>query len=335
MNLITLTVLALSMVALTVCDVQQTEATLLVNSRPILGEGANYDTRRKVLFWIDITGKSVHMYNPKTNQDKYFVIDQMVGFIVLSKSGDGLIMGLKEGIAFGKFKYQDGEVSGIDVHMMKRVEAEKEHNRFNDGKCDPRGNLWGGTMELDCQRSQGNLYSFRYRDSSLNMTKVIPDTTISNGIVWSKDQRTMYWIETIDGSVYAFDYDIETMRISNKRVAYKAAQGAGSPDGMTIDSHDKLWVAHYGGSRVSRVDPQTGSELFRVNVPLAQQTTSCSFGGDDLTDLYITTGSQFLSDDDKRRYPNSGGLFKVDLRSYFESVGNDLKGTEFARFSDL
>ncbi|KAL0484586.1 gluconolactonase [Acrasis kona] len=234
----------------TLCDVPSIQAEMLVNSRPILGEGSNYDTRRKVLFWIDITGKSVHMYNPATNQDKYFIVDQFIGFIVLTKSGDGLIMGLRDGIAHGTFRYSEGEISGIDVRLIKRVEEEKEHNRFNDGKCDPAGNLWGGTMELDCKQGQGNLYSFRYKPESgtLNMTKVIADTTISNGIVWSRDQRTMYWTETIEGSIYAFDYNVRTMQISNKRLAYKAAPGAGSPDGMTIDSDDKLWVAHYGGS---------------------------------------------------------------------------------------
>jgi sugar lactone lactonase YvrE len=318
-------------------NIPSKNATLLFNNYAILGENAFYDTEKALFFWIDITGKLVNIYDPKTNKNTKFDVPQMIGFLTLTKDGNGLIMGLQGGLAHGNFTYNSqGDITNIVTRMLFPVEKpEKPHNRFNDGKCDPNGVLWAGTMDIDCKGHQGNFYVFPY-NKNFKMKKVIPDTTISNGIVWTKDRKTMYWIETGEGTIYAFDYDENQLSISNKRFAWKPPSDCGcAPDGMTIDSHDKLWVAQYNGGRVSRVDPVTHKELFRVYAPLAHETTSCSFGGPNLTDLYITSGCQFMSDEDWNKYPNSGGLFRVDLSEYFRSLGGDVKGTAFTRFGNL
>jgi sugar lactone lactonase YvrE len=177
--------------------------------------------------------------------------------------------------------------------------------RFNDGKCDPAGRLWVGTMAFDFHTGGGSLYAL---DANLQWTRKLPSVTCSNGITWSLDQRTLYYIDTPTGCVEAFDYNRETGAIDRRRILHKVEPGTGHPDGMTIDAEGQLWVALWDGGCVIRIDPATGALTARLPVPGARLVTSCAFGGEGLATLYITTAS-LLSPEQRAAQPNAGALF--------------------------
>lgn len=186
----------------------------------------------------------------------------------------------------------------------------KDNIRFNDGKCDPAGRFWAGTMDYDGKKNKGSLYCL---DTDLTVKKVIDQISISNGIVWSIDQRTMYYIDSPTYQVVAFDYDIESGNISNKRIVINIDKKIGIPDGMAIDEQGNVWVALYGGGGVGCWNPHTGIQLSFITAPHAQLVTSCTFGGKDLQDLYITTASAGLDKELLDQQSNAGYIFHIRL----------------------
>jgi len=182
------------------------------------------------------------------------------------------------------------------VHFFDRVsgqttpivdpEPEKSDNRFNDGKCSPDGRFFAGTISLVKKKGDATLYRL---DSDLSLHTAFDGVTNSNGIVWSLDGTTCYYIDTPRLEVLAFDYSPETGRLSGQRTAFSSAHISASPDGMTIDSDGNLWVAFCHGACVICYDPETGKQLHRVELPCLE-TTACAFGGKNLDELYVTTG---------------------------------------------
>jgi len=179
--------------------------------------------------------------------------------------------------------------------------------RFNDGKCDPAGRLWAGSMHLDQIEGEANLYMI---DQEGNGSIKVEGVTISNGIVWTKDAKTMYYIDTPTGQVVAYNYDNETGEISKKRVVVEIPTSMGFPDGMTIDANDNIWIGLWNGDSVVCFDPRSGQLLQRISVP-AHNVTACAFGGKDLDTLYITTSSLDMNDAEREKYRNAGSIFMV------------------------
>ncbi|MDX5482837.1 MAG: SMP-30/gluconolactonase/LRE family protein [Hymenobacteraceae bacterium] len=279
---------------------QQTElkAELALDAMARLGEGAIWHPQEKVLYWVDIEGKALHLYNPKNGEDRKIDVGARIGTVVPVEGGSALVA-LQNGIH--KINTTTGELTFLK-NPLKQPDI-----RFNDGKCDPKGRFWVGTMALDSREGAAVLYRM---DHDLSLYLMLEKLTISNGIVWTADCQTMYFTDTPTRQVQAFDYDNESGGISNGRVVIEIPKGAGSPDGMTLDAEGKLWVALHGGAAVGRFDPQTGQMLQKVEVP-ATNVTSCAFGGENLDTLYITTGREWLSEEVLEKYPHSGGLFKV------------------------
>ena len=184
--------------------------------------------------------------------------------------------------------------------------------RMNDGKCDPAGRFWAGSMAYTGDKGAGKLYRL---DPDLSLHTVLDSVTISNGLVWTSNNSTFYYIDTPTGRVDAYDYDHGAGNISNCRTAVEIPDGQGGPDGMTIDSEDMVWVAHWGGGCVTRWNPQTGELLETVEVPGARQITSCALGGANLDDLYITSASIGLDDEGLAEQPNAGKLFRVKVKA--------------------
>jgi len=223
----------------------------------------------------------------------------MIGTVVPAESGK-VMVALQNGI------YSYAPDSGAKK-LIVDPEADKPDNRFNDGKCDPAGRFWVGTMSLVGAKNAGALYRL---DADSTIHKMIDGVGISNGIVWLADKTKMYYIDTPTRKVMGYDYDNETGDISNPKVAVEIPDGIGYPDGMTIDKKDNLWVALWGGSAVACFNPENGELLRKIEVP-AKNVTSCTFGGDDLGTLYITTARESTSDEDLERFPHAGGVFKV------------------------
>lgn len=276
---------------------QTMEATVTLDAKAQLGEGSLWHPTEKRLYWIDIEKGELHLFDPSTKSDKHFTLGTRVGTVVPVKSG-GALVALQNGIHFIDTK--TGKLTFITNPLGENI-------RFNDGKCDPAGRFWVGTMGLDFKEGAADLYRF---DADKTLHTMVSNVTCSNGIVWTADKKTMYYTDTPTGNIEAFDYDVATGAITNRRVVIKVPEGNGSPDGMTIDSEDYLWVALWGGSGVAKFDPRSGKMLLKVNVP-APNVTSCAFGGEDLSTLYITTARNDMSKEDLEKFPQSGALFEV------------------------
>ncbi len=272
-------------------------AELVVPGPDQLGEGPSWDPETGRLIWVDILGAALREYDPGSGAVTTIPLPGHPGFAVRRRAG-GFVIGLPDGIWA---RHLDGR-----MERLAEVEPDRPGNRLNDGKCDPRGRLWAGTMAYDGSPGAGSLYRL---DPDHTLHRIMTGASISNGMAWSGDGRTMYYIDTPTGSVDAFDYDPETGAIANRRQVAKLSPERGWPDGMTIDREDCLWVACWEGWRVCRYRPD-GELLAEVEVPAAC-VTSCAFGGADLRDLYITTASHEQSRTEPRSQPRAGGLFRV------------------------
>jgi sugar lactone lactonase YvrE len=176
--------------------------------------------------------------------------------------------------------------------------------RMNDGGCDPRGRFYCGTMAYDEQHGAGTL--FRLEPDGITSV-AFAGVTISNGLQWSADGGTAYYIDTPTGCIDAFDYDVEAGRFSNRRHLAEVDPTQGHPDGMTIDSEGGLWAALWGGGKVHHYDPD-GHLIDVIAVPGVSNTSAVAFGGPDLDVLYITTSREGIADGAE---PSAGAVFAV------------------------
>jgi sugar lactone lactonase YvrE len=271
---------------------------LILDARALLGEGPIWDARASVLYWVDIAGCKVHIFKPATGGDRAIDVGQPVGTVVPRRAG-GVMVALRDG-----FAALDLDSSALT--MIADPEAHLPGNRFNDGKCDPAGRFWAGTMrQAEDQRGGGSLYRL---DPDLSVHKMLGDVTVANGIAWSSDARTMYFIDTPTMTVAAFDYNLETGDIANPRPVVHTPDGPGFPDGMTIDAEGMLWVAYWGGWRVVRWNPHTGEALAVIELPV-ERVTAPWFGGPNLDELYITTARVGLNDAGLANQPHAGSIF--------------------------
>jgi sugar lactone lactonase YvrE len=272
----------------------------ILEARALLGEGSLWDSAKKCLYWVDILGRTVNVFDPATGRNRTLHVSQDVGTVVPSKSGD-LMIALRDG--FARLEIESGAV-------VMMAEIKKEGIRFNDGKCDPAGRFWAGTVADDETQGAGALYCL---DADLTVRTMIDHVTISNGLVWSSDAKRFYYIDTPTCEVAAFDYDVDSGNLANRKTAIKIDKSLGLPDGMAIDEEDMVWIAHWGGGQVTRWDPQTGKLLDRIDVPGAGLVTSCAFGGPGLDELFITSASVGLTDDQKKVQTLAGGIFRIKL----------------------
>lgn len=271
-----------------------TPVQLLLDAQAKLGEGAIWDSRQQRLLWIDILGQTLHRFDPVAGKDQVIDVGQFIGTVVPRRAG-GVMVALSDG--FAALDWETGQLT-----FVADPEAELPDTRFNDGKCDPAGRFWAGTMSLKGVNEAGSLYVL---DGDHSTRRMVTGVSVSNGIVWSRDARTMYYIDTRLQRVDAFDYDLGTGNITQRRVAFTVPADQGRPDGMTLDAEGMLWIAHWEGWRVTRWDPLTGRLLQTIQVPVAR-VTSCAFGGPNLDQLFITTAQPAKPDPAQ---PNAGGVF--------------------------
>ncbi|XP_072235387.1 regucalcin [Leuresthes tenuis] len=266
----------------------------------LIGEGPVWEESEQTLLLVDIVGQKIHRWSPMTNQIQSVETGDTVGFAVPRRSG-GYVAGVGRSIVAVDWS----------TRMMKSmvdVDEDKPNNRLNDGKVDPIGRLLAGTMgKEEVQNKQGSLYSV---NSDLAVTKHLSQVDISNGLDWSLDQKTFFYIDSLALTVDAFDYDLTTGNMGNRRVVYRMEEGEGLPDGMTLDADGRLWVACYNGGRVINIDPATGVRLQTISLPVTK-TTSCCFGGPDYSDLYVTSACLGLNQSESSKQPLAGNTFRV------------------------
>jgi sugar lactone lactonase YvrE len=206
----------------------------------------------------------------------------------------------------------DRKIARYDFETEKltwliEVEDDQPLNRFNDGACDADGRLWIGTMSTKFTPGSGSLYKIT---SELSPEKMLGKISISNGMAWTSDNETFYYIDSPTQEIRAYHFDLETGEINRNRTVIRVPKELGTPDGMSIDQEGKLWVAHYGGFGVYCWDPDNGKLLKKITLP-APNVTSCVFGGENLDHLLITTARENLTEVQLKEYPESGDVFLV------------------------
>ena len=241
------------------------------------GEGPIWHRDR--LLYVDIEAHKILSFNPLTQEEKIWGVGERVGTVVAREKG-GLVWAGDHGI------FLFDEVTGQSTPVAD-PEPDLPENRFNDGKCDPAGRFWAGTIHLASPRQPiAALYCL---EKDLTLTKKFGNVMNSNGIVWTRDAKTMYYIDTPRKTVRAFDYDIATGALANERIVIDTSHLEGGPDGMTIDENDSLWIAFCHAGVIRCYDTQGFQPQAEIHLP-CREVTACAFGGADLGDLYITTG---------------------------------------------
>ena len=267
----------------------------------LLGEGARWDARRDELLRVDIVAGQV--FRDRVIDDgsleliRAYTLEGTVGAIAPIEGDDGWLLAAGRGFAHLTL---DG-----DVRIL--AEVVPDDSRMNDGICDAHGRFWAGSLAHDHRDGAGALWRL---DGDGSITKVLDGLTIPNGIGWSLDRRTMYFIDSGPRLIRAFDFDEIAGSISNGRVLVAVDASVGSPDGLAIDAGGDLWVAVYAGGRVQRYAPD-GTLKDEHLVPAAQ-TTSCAFAGPGLHRLYVTTATEDWSDDQRLAEPTAGLVYHLD-----------------------
>ena len=272
------------------------DAVQVIGSQNALGEGPLWSTEEQALYWVDIDGKTVNRYWPSSEQRESFAVNANVGVIAFRKMG-GFITAGSTGFAFWK----------IGIPILDLISDPEENNpgsRFNDGKVDRAGRFWAGTMT-----HEGAVSALYCMNAELEVQKMEFGITISNGIGWSPDNRIMYYSDSLHYVIYAYDFDLESGEISNRRDWIRFSPAYGIPDGLTVDSEGYVWCAFYSGGKVTRFNPQ-GKIDEEIFLPVSQPT-SCVFGGKDMSDLYITSAWLGLTEEERVEQPLAGDVFKV------------------------
>ena len=189
--------------------------------------------------------------------------------------------------------------------MVAEVEIDRPGQRMNDGACDAAGRFWAGTMCMQERPGLGSLYRL---DPDGSSHRILTGVGISNGIDWSLDGATMYYVDSLTQRIDRFDFDPATGSVCNRRAFVTIDPAEGCPDGLTVDAEGGIWLALWGGSAIHRYRPDGTLERV-LRVPVTHPTT-CAFGGPDLGDLYITSATIRLSGEEKRRQPMAGGVMR-------------------------
>lgn len=246
-----------------------------------LGEGPVWDAEEGRLYWVDGTGRRVNKpavwrMDPKTAKVENWNLDHDIGAMALRKDG-GAVFALDDGFYF--FDFDSGQ-----IELIQLVDEEQPRSRLNDGKVDRRGRFFAGGMD---DKEELKICGLWRLDPDLTVTKVDDGIICSNGPCWSPDDKTFYFADTFQEEFWAYDYDIESGTLSNKRVFATTEEDAGVADGSTVDEEGCLWNAQVIGGELVRYAPD-GSVERRIGMPV-KNVTSVNFGGDNMDVLYVTS----------------------------------------------
>jgi sugar lactone lactonase YvrE len=274
-----------------------------VQEQALLGEGPGWDTATGRLVWVDILGSRVHTYDPATGRRTVLATEQHVG-AARPRAGGGLVVHLRDGVGLYDAPGAPGPggrpAPGGAFRWLHR--APVPGRRGNEAVVAPDGALWAGTMRYD-EKPGGGTLSRIAPDGTV--TTVLDDVTVSNGTGFSPDGRLMYYVDTPTRRIDVFDVSADGQRVSGRRELAVVEEGAGGPDGLTVDADGCVWVALWGGSAVRRYTPSGALDrVVTLPVPL---TTACAFGGPGLRDLYVTTARV----GQERPHPLAGSVLVV------------------------
>jgi len=277
--------------------IKTSQPEVLWNSKCILGEGVTWVKEHNSLYYVDIKRKKIFKLNYKNKNKKIYKIEKEIGFLA-HVSKNTFVLGLQ------------GEIRIVDLKKKNKkfsikIEKKFKNNRINDGKTDYQGRLWFGTMDnLERNIHNGSLYCL---DSNLNLNQVDKNYMITNGPAFI-NKRCFYHTDSKKKIVYKIYID-KNLKVISKKIFIKFHKNEGSPDGMTLDNYQNLWICHYNGSCIS-VYNKKGNKLHSVNMP-TKNITNCTFGGYRNSELFVTTATKGMSKKELKHFPLSGNLFKI------------------------
>jgi sugar lactone lactonase YvrE len=273
--------------------------TIALDARCHLGESPVWDERRQELTWVDITAGELRTWSPATGEERRLGFDGELSAVILGEDPGTRIVALDNRLWL--------EVSGHPSRALIEVESDISENRLNDCRCDPGGRVWAGTMSK--VRAEGDAALYRLRSDG-GLDQVIAGTTISNGIGWSPDRTRMYFIDSLTYRIDVLDYDLPSGEIANRRPLCTVDPDDGLPDGLAVDGNGGIWVCLFGGGAIRRYGSDGALDL-HVELPVTNPTCP-TFGGEDLSTIYVTSARHRLSEDQLAREPRAGAVVSVE-----------------------
>jgi sugar lactone lactonase YvrE len=276
---------------------------LAADARAALGECPRWHAGEGRLYWVDIPNRRLCRTDPATGRTEQRDFAAPVGCFAF-RAGGGLVLGMKDGFArLGDF-HAEPEPFGV------QLTAARPDLRFNDGRADARGRFWAGTMNMAKTAADGGLYRLTPDGEIFEAAQGV---LTANGLAFSPDGATLYWADTPQHVVWAFDLDLDAGEIAHRRVFHQFPHGLGRPDGASVDAEGCYWSALYDGGRVVRLSPQ-GEILEEVAIP-SRHCTMIGFGGADLRTAFVTTVRQGLTEAELDRWPHAGGVFSFRVET--------------------
>ena len=274
------------------------EVVCVQQANAILAEGPSWSSAEGVLYWVDISRPAVFRFHPALGQTGHWPMPRLIGCVAPAGSGR-LVLADEDG--FGFLDLVTGQVTSI-----ADTERGLPNNRFNDGKVDRKGRLWAGTIDRGFRDATGSLYRL---DPDGCVHQMATGFICSNGLGWSPDDRTMYFTDSVARTIWAYDFDPQAGTVGDRRVFASFSDGAGVPDGLTVDAEGFVWSAIWDGWRIVRFAPDGRTD--RVTRMPVQRPSSCMFGGPDLRTLYVTSACVELGWDALKAGPLAGSLFAI------------------------
>ncbi len=286
------------------------DVVCVVDAKAELGEGALWDERQGVLYWVNILAGEIHRYDPRSGGDAILKVQGAVGSLALRENG-GIVAALDRAFVFI-------DVATGRIEPVAEVEPDRPENRMNDGKPDRQGRFWAGSMHNPHNRQAGALYRL---DPDRTVTRMVERVTVSNALAWSPDSRTMYYGDSMAQTVWAWSFDPDSGAIRDRRVFLDPQAIGGNPDGATVDAEGFYWLTVPGAWRLNRYDPQ-GRLDRSIRLPVSNPTC-CAFGGARLETLYVTSATFMAKPEHLVDQPLAGALLALEP---------GVRGTAEARF---
>jgi sugar lactone lactonase YvrE len=263
----------------------------------LLAESPCWHVSERALYFVDALAPAIHRLDAEGTLSTW-PMPAIVGSFAF-RQGGGLVAALQDG--FATVDLDDGA-----VRIRVDPEPERPANILNDGKCDRRGRFWCGSRDGALTHPTGALYRL---DPDFATTRMDEGFIVSNGIAFAPDDRTLYFSDSRAETVFAYDFDADAGTISNRRVFFSTRDIAGRPDGATVDAEGFYWCALVHGGRIARIDPN-GRLARTIDLPVAHPTM-CSFGGEALDTLYVTSAASMVPDAERANAPRAGAVFAI------------------------